>query len=81
MQAFTSNALSKFLTDAHHCEQHLEWSSALAARIRVALNESPVLSFLAAEHEKEHTYHQLYLALESHLSKGDLEMARKFAEW
>ena len=81
MQAFTSNALSRFLTDDHSCEQHLEWSSALAARVRVALNESPFLAFIAAEHEKEQSCYQLYHALESHLSKGDLLMARTFAEW
>ena len=79
-QTFTSHALSKFLDSAQHCEQNLEWSSALASRIRVALNESPVLSFLAAEHEKEQSCHQMFLALQFHLNKGDLKMARAFAE-
>ena len=80
-QVFTSNALQKFLTSAQHCEQHSEWSSALASRIRAALNESPVLKYIAAEHEKEQSCYQMFQALESHLNKGDLQMARIFAEW
>ena len=47
-QSFALNAMGRFLKDSDYCEQNLEWSSALAERIRKALDESIVLSFLAA---------------------------------
>ena len=80
-QVFTSNALSRYLSDAQYCKQHLEWSSALVSRIREALNESPILAFLAAVHEKEQNCHQLFMELQTHFNTGDLTMSRTFAEW
>ena len=80
-RAFKSNALIKYLTDAEFCESHQAWSSALASRIREALNESSILSFLAAENEEENNCCYMFKALSDHLLTVDLKVAMTFEEW
>ena len=80
-RAFKSNALIKYLMDSEYCESHQSWSSALASRIREALDESSILSFLAAENEEENNCSYMFKALSDHLLTVDLKVAMTFEEW
>jgi len=53
MNAFTSAGQGQFLTNVAFCYTNKEWSGAFASRLRQSIADSPIMSFLTMQMNKE----------------------------
>jgi len=81
MNAFASAGQGQFLTDVAFCYANKEWSGAYASCLRQSIADSPIMSFLTTQMDKEVSCVVVWAHIKSHLSAKDLILGRVLTLW
>jgi len=81
LNAFVSAGQGQFLTDVAFCYTNKEWSGTFASCLRKSIADSPIMSFLATQMDKEVSCAVVWAHIKSHLSAKDLILGRALTLW